>query len=147
MAAERTIRLLTTEEIGTASFWQLLWYAAEVDSDALMWIRDVELPRMHVIGEVEAGDVVSFVAFRVTLARVEIEYIAVDEGHRRSGGGTALLAGMRAMHPDATIYAETDDDAVGFYRRCGFSIAPAPADSRWPGRVRYACTLAASARQ
>ena len=37
------------------------------------------------------------------------------------------------------VVAETDDDAVGFYRALDFDIGPAPSDPRWPGRRRYRC--------
>lgn len=37
------------------------------------------------------------------------------------------------------LRAETDGDAVGFYRACGFSVVSL--DEKYPGCVRYLCRL------
>ena len=36
------------------------------------------------------------------------------------------------------LEAETDEDSVGFYRRCGFAVEETPARG---GNVRHTCTL------
>lgn len=69
----------------------------------------------------------------------EITHIAVREGSRRQGLGRRLFAHMQAGHPDATCWmAETDDDAVGFYRVLGFQAEVLP--PRYAGVRRYRCT-------
>jgi N-acetylglutamate synthase-like GNAT family acetyltransferase len=68
---------------------------------------------------------------------IGIRSIAVEPAWRHRGLGRTLLDAL-AEHMDATrIVAETDDDAVDFYRRCGFVIEDAPAKF---GRARYWCT-------
>lgn len=57
----------------------------------------------------------------------------------------ALVNAVRAAVGGAAIRAETDDDAVGFYRRLGFAITMRDPDPRWPGRQRYDCLLPAAA--
>lgn len=80
-------------------------------------------------------------AYRPEPARIVIEYIAVDNVRRGEGLGCQLLAAIQHMHSNRPLYAQTDDEAVGFYEGLGFSIAPRPRDPRWPSRQRYDCTL------
>jgi len=134
------IRPLTRAEIASPAFGPLLWEAAGVDADALMHIRDAELPRLQVVGAVE-GDVVGFAAFDRRSDHLELEYLAVSEGARGAGLGTALIDAVRAAAPGLPLHAETDDDAVEFYRSLGFAVRDAPGDARWPGRRRYDCRI------
>lgn len=71
---------------------------------------------------------------------VEIEYLAVDPGLRRSGVATALVHLVRDASA-AMVVARTDTDAVGFYRAAGFRCSDSPPDLRWPGRRRHLCVL------
>lgn len=140
------IRPLTRAEIESAAFGPLLWEAAGVDADALMHIRDAELPHLDVIGTVEAdaasaGDVVGFTAFDRRPDHLELHYLAVSEAARGVGLGARLIDAVRASAPGLALRAETDDDAVEFYRSLGFTVRDAPRDARWPGRRRYACEI------
>lgn len=137
-----TVRALSRREQDTADFWRLLWYAVEVDQDALRRIHDVVLPALEVIGHVDQV-VRSFVAFRPEASRVVIEYIAVDEARRGAGLGTELLTAVADLHARRPLVAQTDDDAIGFYRALGFRNVLAPTDPRWPERRRYDCVLEA----
>lgn len=137
------VRPLTRAEIESPAFWTLLHEAAGVADDALRHIRDTELPALEVIG-VTDGDVVAFAAFAVTADELTLEYIAVDAGTRGRGIGASLVDAIRSTHPGLPLLAETDNDAVDFYRALGFTVEPRPPDPRWPGRPRYRCTLAAS---
>jgi len=140
------IRPLTRDEIGRDAFLPLLREAAEVDADALARIRDVELRELEVVGAVDRGVVAGFAAYHVEPALVTLEYIAVTGRQRGSGLGRRLVDAVRRARPDLPLHAETDDDAVGFYRGLGFEIAAAPRDSRWPTRQRYLCAIVALTR-
>jgi len=48
-----------------------------------------------------------------------------------------LLDALADRFEARRVVAETDDDAVGFYRSCGFVIEGAPPKF---GRARYWCT-------
>lgn len=133
-----TIRPLTRDEIESDAFWPLLWEAAGVDADALMWIRDVELPKLHAIGAVD-GDVVGFAAYEKLPDRLELHYLSVSEDARGAGLGTRLIDALCRTAPSSPLVAETDDDAVGFYRALDFTVTDAPRDARWPDRRRYRC--------
>ena len=51
--------------------------------------------------------------------KLEICHIAVAENARGKGIGKAMVRALDGKY-NTTIEAETDDDAVGFYRKCGF---------------------------
>jgi GNAT superfamily N-acetyltransferase len=138
-----TVRRLTAEEIDTDGFLALLGEAAGLDTDALIRIRDVELPTMTVVGTVD-GSVLGFAAFGADTHgedRTELHYIAVAHEARGTGLGSRLVDAARRADTTRPLYASTDDDAVDFYRRLGFVVADAPRDPRWPTRQRYDCLL------
>ncbi len=68
---------------------------------------------------------------------VGVRSIAVAPGWRKQGLGRRLLDALTDRFGTTRIVAETDDDAVGFYRRCGFTVEVAPPKF---GRHRYWCT-------
>jgi ribosomal protein S18 acetylase RimI-like enzyme len=67
---------------------------------------------------------------------VGIRSIAVAPAWRHRGLGRTLVDALGERLEAKRLVAETDDDAVGFYRRCGFAVADAPSKS---GRTRYWC--------
>jgi ribosomal protein S18 acetylase RimI-like enzyme len=70
----------------------------------------------------------------------EITHVAVGPAERGRGYGAELIASLWLLCPGVTTwYAETDDDAVGFYRRLGFSVKALP--PKYPGVTRYGCTV------
>ena len=64
--------------------------------------------------------------------------LSVSPARQQKGVGRALIAHVRACIR-LPLYAETDDDAVGFYQKCGFSITSL--GEKYPGVIRYGCTL------
>lgn len=71
--------------------------------------------------------------------KFEILNIAVAVNHQKSGIGSSLINHcIDALHPKEII-AETDDDAVGFYRCFGFKIIPL-GDKYGAGIMRYQCS-------
>jgi ribosomal protein S18 acetylase RimI-like enzyme len=86
----------------------------------------------------EGGQWVGVIGARIAQPG-EITHIAVDAAWARRGLGRTLWCELLTRHPDVTDWiAETDDDAVGFYMRLGFTIEPLP--PRYPGVTRYRCT-------
>lgn len=135
------IRTLTPAELASPAFLRLLHLAAELDDAALQRILDDEFPELRVLGECVGDEPTAFAAFRSSPAAVTLEYIAVALGSQRAGTGRRLVESIRAIEPGRPLVAETDDDAVDFYRRAGFDVVPAAEDPRWPGRARYECRL------
>lgn len=69
----------------------------------------------------------------------EMISLAVDPAFRGQGIASTLISTAMDTLRCRTLYAETDDDAVGFYRKYGFHIKSL--GEKYPGSVRYHCTF------
>ena len=65
---------------------------------------------------------IGIVVFRAENNTAEILDIAVKPEYRKHGIGRKLIDFILNQFPVDIIIAETDDEAVGFYKRCGFTI-------------------------
>lgn len=70
----------------------------------------------------EEGAYLGLIAYRLCELTAIILDIAVHEHARGRGVGSFLIDGLLYESNAACVLAETDDDAIGFYRRYGFSI-------------------------
>ncbi len=149
------LRDLSASELTGPEVRELLRLATDFDDAGLDRVVSDVLPRLTVLAALDGGVPVALAAYAPPAPdrpvapgqgprpeAVTIEYLATAGGRRRTGLAGALIAGIRRRHPRAAVRASTDDDAIGFYRRAGFTDRPAPADPRWPGRRRYDCVLA-----
>ena len=131
------------DELDNPTILELL-VASAYDNSIESAYKKVEEFRNHhnwsIYGWIEDEDIVGVCGFKIYHTdHVEILNIAVSENGRRRGVGTAMIC---ALHDEflLPIIAETDDDAVDFYRKIGFAVTSAPAKNGVP---RYACVLAA----
>ena len=76
---------------------------------------------------------------REPTASAEIVGIAVSPENRNLGIGRKMIEYVIKNCGYHTITAETDDDAVGFYRKCGFKIEDL--GYKYQDTKRYKCTL------
>lgn len=74
----------------------------------------------------------------VAEADVRIQHISVTPARQRRGIGRGMLMEVRSLYPSAQLVAETDGDAVGFYRRCGFEVESL--GELYKGVERFLCT-------
>ena len=82
--------------------------------------------------------VVGVVGFQITSPGCgRIRNIAVLPKARGLGHGRRLIEGVRERATLNELYAETDADAVQFYKRRGFSVESL--GERYPGVERFAC--------
>ena len=81
--------------------------------------------------------VVSFIEQR----KIEIIGIAVDVSVRRKGVGSYMINQVVNNYGLLSVYAETDNDAVGFYRNNGFNIVAFSETYGNETVVRYKCEL------
>ncbi|MCP2014067.1 ribosomal protein S18 acetylase RimI-like enzyme [Deinococcus sp. HSC-46F16] len=95
-------------------------------------------PERRVFVWLEGGRVVSAAGLRIQGAEVEVLHLATRPGEKGRGHARALLHALAEHLNAARLVAETDDGAVGFYRRAGFEVTPAPPRG---GRARYRVTL------
>lgn len=74
---------------------------------------------------------------RVDNAYVEIMHIAVDEGHRMKDVARKMIRYVDDSERVDEIIAETDDDAVNFYKKLGFKVKKH--EDKFTGAIRYSC--------
>ncbi len=73
--------------------------------------------------------------------KIEIIGIAVDTSARGKGVGSYMINQVVNNYGLLSVYAETDNNAVGFYRNNGFSIAEFSETYGTETVVRYKCEL------
>lgn len=78
-------------------------------------------------------------------ASAVIRNIVVSRDHRRQGIGLRMIRAVCAKYCLGNISAETDHDAVAFYRKCGFTIQSL--GEKYPGTERFCCTLECTVQQ
>ncbi|MGY4795676.1 GNAT family N-acetyltransferase [Lysinibacillus fusiformis] len=71
--------------------------------------------------------------------RCEIKHIAVSPAFRGKGIGREMIRYVEEYHAFSSIYAETDQEAVLFYKNLGFHITSL--GEKYPGVERFACLL------
>ena len=82
-------------------------------------------PLRSVYGWVTNGEVLGICGFEVLKEYILLTDLGVDESMRGRGIGSAMIDAMQDLF-GLPINAETDDDAVEFYRKIGFDISEAP---------------------
>ena len=83
---------------------------------------------------------IGIVVFVTENGTAEILDIAVKPEYRKHGIGRKLIDFIFNRFPVDTIIVETDDEAVGFYKKCGFALTPTAAIE---DTARYFCKLSA----
>ena len=70
-------------------------------------------------GWIENDELKGVCGYRVLQDKIEICHIAVTDNARGCGYGSAMVIALCDKY-GMDIQAETDDDAVDFYKKCGF---------------------------
>jgi len=96
-------------------------------------------PSSQLIGAWKNGTLVGIVGLLPRADHTQIRHIAVRNGYRREGIGKRLIQHACSLCEGSQLTAETDKDAVGFYRKCGFSVESL--GEKYPGTERFKCTL------
>ena len=123
----------TVRQIMTACVYD---YSPHVADKKLDEYRTRETYSMY--GWIENGEIIGICGFQVYQTnRVEVMHIAVDEKMRQRGIGSAMVKALQEQFC-LPLKAETDDDAVGFYRKAGFETTA----FHIGGVRRYICVLA-----
>ena len=74
-------------------------------------------------------------------ADAEIIGIAVSANARRKGIGKQMIQRVMESENLESVKAQTDDDSIGFYRKCGFSEERIVIEYPDGSAVRYNCIL------
>jgi O-antigen ligase/ribosomal protein S18 acetylase RimI-like enzyme len=103
-------------------------------------------PDQRILGLESEGKLVGLIGLRrATLTEVVIGHIVVRRDWPRLGLGREIIANVCRMYPSANIVAETDRDAVEFYRNLGFEIKSV--GEQYPGVERFRCALNAASNK
>jgi predicted N-acetyltransferase YhbS len=145
MPADVSFRAPTDRDRGSADYLGLLASASGRTGSALQSLA-VEVSGAPAVVALDDGRIVGLASYEAGTTGTVLRHLAVEHGHRGVGLGRRLVMSVRDAVPGAQVTAETDDDAVAFYRRTGFAVTALPRDPRWPHVQRYRCVLIADAR-
>ncbi|MFD6166532.1 GNAT family N-acetyltransferase [Oerskovia sp. NPDC060287] len=146
MPADVSFRAPTDRDRGSADYLGLLASASGRTGSALQSLAvDVRGGLTTIVAFVD-GRLVGLASYEAGTTGTVLRHLAVEHGHRGAGLGRRLVTSVREAVQGAPLLAETDDDAVAFYRRTGFAVTALPRDPRRPHVQRYRCVLAADAR-
>lgn len=84
----------------------------------------------------ENGEYKGIVVFKIKEQTAEILDIAVKSEYQGNGIGSKLIDYIFSQFSAKKITAETDDDAIGFYKEYGFSVIDTKLNR---GKIRYVC--------
>ncbi|MDF2962525.1 MAG: N-acetyltransferase [Paenibacillus sp.] len=89
--------------------------------------------------ETESKKVCAVIGIRLQPERhtAVILHIAVKQGYRGRDLGRSMMNEVIGRHCLHFLEAETDKDAVGFYRACGFEVTSL--GEKYPGVERFLC--------
>lgn len=94
---------------------------------------------LEMYGYEKDGKLIGLVGFRIDSERVmELRHIAVQPDYRGQGYGRGQILELIHLKNPAEIVAETDEDAVDFYRNIGFEVVSL--GENYPGAERFRCT-------
>ena len=87
------------------------------------------------------GRKTGMMVLKLSEAAAEIIGIAVSDNARRKGIGKQLIQRVMKSENLESVKAQTDDDSIGFYRKCGFSEERIVIEYSDGSVVRYNCVL------
>ena len=89
----------------------------------------------------EKGILTGVLALSQSGKTAEIIGIAVDPAHRGKGTGSFMINNAAKELGVSELYAETDSDAVGFYRKSGFETREFTKEYDGEKITRFSCRL------
>lgn len=102
----------------------------------------IDSPLIHIFGYYENNCIVGIIVVEQKQdGSSEIKGIAVDLKYRKNGIGSKLIQHVCNKLSLFVLTAETDDDAVNFYRHCGFDITEFVRNGDNGKFKRYNCVL------
>ncbi len=121
---------------------ELLSFAVGDEKDRLNHAvqRYREEPVRRLLVAVAEQRPIGILGYQLTDAEATVLHVATAPNVRGTGIGTSLLKGLQRRIPaGVSIVAETDAEAVGFYRSNGFSATSL--GEKYPGVTRFRATL------
>lgn len=126
--------------LGEPEIIELLEYSMFPDPDRVEMAlnRYRTEPSYEIYGIEEDGRVVGLAGFTLQEdGQLYLRHIAVHPEHRREGYGRGLILELIELKRPREIVAETDEEAVDFYRNVRFDIVSL--GEPYPGVERFRC--------
>lgn len=124
--------------IHQSSIKNLLSYATSIDKVDNVYGRYIQSSNQQLFGFMEEKKIIGIIGIELHTTKIcEIKHIAVSPEVRREGIGSKMIHFLCDNYPLATIFAETDADAVEFYRKFGFKITTL--GEKYPAVERFWC--------
>ncbi|AEI41661.1 GNAT family N-acetyltransferase [Paenibacillus mucilaginosus] len=127
--------------IGEEALQELLSYSMFPDPDMIEAAITAyhEDPTWELYGLEQEGTVVAMIGFTEEEGRVlHIRHLVVHPEFRRIGYGRGVILELLEARKPSALRAETDEEAVDFYRGNGFSVVSL--GEQYPGVERFVCT-------
>ncbi|QHW32841.1 GNAT family N-acetyltransferase [Paenibacillus rhizovicinus] len=127
--------------LGEAEIQELLGWSVFPDPESLQQAVDLYASgTTHtLLGYESEGDIIGLIGYhRPSEDTIEIAHIAVTPEERYKGYGRGLILELLTMENPGVLVAETDEDAVDFYRSSRFTVESL--GEKYPGAERFKCT-------
>ncbi|MEH6945229.1 GNAT family N-acetyltransferase [Bacillus sp. JJ722] len=120
-----------------ASVIKLLSYATSVNKVDKVYRNYIQSSNQQLFGLVKENNIVGCIGIELNAKICEIKHIAVAPEERSNGIGSRLIKFLFGKFSLTTIIAETDKDAVEFYRNLGFKVTSL--GEKYPMVERFLC--------
>lgn len=144
MAADETFEIMLVDvkpRLDEPGIRELIGYSVFPDQDLLERVIQTYKNHKdwHAAGLEGNGKVFAFAGYTFDSPRhLHLRHIAVDPLERGKGYGRVLIAEVIEKEQPKLVFAETDEEAVDFYRSLGFEIVSL--GEQYPGVERFRCT-------
>lgn len=118
--------------------FSLCMYKADSEKVKLLFDQYVSDSNKDLYLYKESEAYVGLIGIEVLPRKVIIGHIATEKKRRSKGLASNLIDHVMSQYPSMTLEAETDDDAVMFYKKTGFDIKSL--GEKYPGFPRYSCS-------
>lgn len=131
----RQVKQFTEQVVSVIA--QCVYNPTEDKMNGIVQLYNSEADRVLYVYD-DGSRIAAIIGLLIQPEEIVILHIAVREEMRGKGIGRALLHEVMSLHELTILKAETDKDAVGFYRTCGFHIESL--GELYPGVERFLCT-------
>ncbi|WP_166237729.1 GNAT family N-acetyltransferase [Paenibacillus turpanensis] len=120
---------------------ELLGYSVFPDPEQLERARALYKtnPKLSLLGLEEEGEVIGLIGYeKLEHGVIRVLHLAVDPLERGKGYGRGIILELLASEEPKRVVADTDEEAIEFYRNIGFAVESL--GELYPGVERFRCT-------
>lgn len=115
----------------------LLSYATSINKVDIVYDNYIQSSNQQLFGFMKEDNIIGCIGVEINLNLCEIKHIAVSPKERGNGIGSKMINFLCEKYSFTSIVAETDTDAVEFYRNFVFKITSL--GEKYPGVERFHC--------